>query len=374
MNKKFAMGGLLMCILLICTKIYTYPVGLIEIKLYNTTVFLIIDNHVPGGKGAGKIPFQDYIDESNNVLLKWIEQQSKSDGKTLILLEENPDRYNVYHKQDTLPFLCQHATKLSCNSVELKFADRREKAIKTSQILFYEVIQKIVFDLTQGGSLKEKEEDLDNKGTQYRSNFFTYAFPGLKVKFIYLLEMLEQYKVLNSITVEEYIANLTAVRKEIAKTCDDKNYDKDSVLKQYKKTLVLAEVALRNFFNKYSLSPKHPYYTAFFNSMEKEESFNPYLDLYHKYIVPTLLFDVPNAGFYIDITNAIMQPSNTKTVVLYAGALHIIKLKENLIETYKDNALVTQEIGFTTEEQLMSAPAGLCDALKPDVLKKALAQ
>lgn len=377
MCKKLMTTVLVMCVLIIGAKMYPFPVTCTKMKIMETEVILIGDRHSYCDEAA--VSFRPQINASNYVLQEWIETLSHSSGETLFLLECSRDELSsrkakhllYFERGDTLWFLKELSKSVfPASNLKFKFADRRTSVLKSYMLPSdEEIIMQIIKELIGTDDLARVEAGLWDRISKvvcfsrpgisewrelenslcngHREYFFAVNFPRIKEIFRRLSVRGLASGESTPPSAKELLDDLVKVVFELEEC--RKGFAPDTFqrwkLVHYLEKINKVRERLEDFFDIYLTDRRLSYRTAFFNSIERTKSFKPYIDLIHSEEVSVediILFDIADAGFYIDVLNAIR--SGVKRVVLYAGAIHTLNLRGNLFVAYGVSTII-EEIG-----------------------------
>ncbi len=402
MCKNLITIGLVICMLTIVAKMYSYPIGCTKIKIMGTVIILLPEHHTFCDENAVK--FKKQIADKNDVLQEWIQQLFHSKEETLFLFEcsgvYNDLQFDRYCSErcETLWVISELAKReSSTGKVKFKYADRRTRALKRwlGTPNLDQVIMQIVDGLSKGIEPKDIEDVLWDRISRYifplssksgsslryleatlskreREDFFSTCFPCIKQILNSLSVRIEKHQYLSS--CKEFLEDLIKVVSELEdfkKGCLKGTFQHDK-LGYYIEKINKTKKYLEDFFDTYLPDKTLLCITACLNSMEKTCSFDPYISLLSNSdkevnVEDTIGIDIADAGFYMDITDAIRR--GIRRVVLCAGAYHAFELREILLLNY-GKSIIVEEIGDTSWKSEMSVDIG--DFLSLDALRRIL--
>lgn len=409
MFKRLITTGLVMCMLIIGARIYSYPVTCTKMMIRGTEVILLGDHHTYGDVAA--VSFRQQIDDSNNILREWVQKLSHGSEETLFLLEYREPELSSREREaavdlrirdlgsersDTIWFLKELSKSVSPTSnLKFKDADRRPSALDYYLLYFDKVITQIVSELFKGMdpvTIEAKfteigsrlnlraltpSKSLKDLETEIRSScrgeeFFSVTFP----RGIEILRSLSDRSKEPSPSVSsarEFLDNIMRIVPELEKCRAGYGAGTHQHLRLgiYLELINKVRDALEAFFNTYLPDRTQSFGTAVLNSVERTHSFKSYTDLddFEKgmnmhYTICNIIAD---AGFYMDITDAIR--SGVKRVVLYAGANHTDGLEAYLYD-YGRELVITEKA--EAPNQNSEALLDIGHFLPPDDLRRIL--
>lgn len=293
-------------------KAYPVPWMLAEQTINDKCIMNFGDNHAPSCvQGVIYYPFEAV--QLNEVLKRWVTKLKQDHLPTLFLLEWAQDGFvPAIYEGDTIPML----KRLSCQSggnLEFKCADRRTTAIKSFGPEFWYPFTKEVSQRFEGKwrtfSLKE-----------YKKTMIECYGP----------EALDK---LEGVTASQFLMDIEASLKEIEMALTNiKDGKQQAILSQYHTKIRKSCIALECFFRNNLDRLDMPYYFAFVNSVFKNQNPTKLRNLY-KDTMFKLTMNIADAGFFIDVVDAINNPRYAR-VVTYTGLIHMKELEKNLFDVY----------------------------------------
>ena len=287
------------------------------------------------------------------ILLNCIDTWSKESTPTLILLECNERSFQNYRKKfnNAVPGQSNHYTPMyydlawlakkhnfSMGSTHFYFADIRKAGISQFFTGFY--VLKDMAVVQQVTNIRNMDMFTFNNRLKQDATFRTWVFKEnglfsvIKKQIPRSIYQVSAQQYLDEI--EQYLNAALAYRQYDAKSPEAHE------LEALYRTLFTCRKRAEAFFKRYLTSLNQPAILALLNAIEKEQSYEPFFDMYMKWGRDLSCISA-NVGFLVQILS---NQHKYKRIVLVAGNNHTCAMQCLLKMGYKpiiQNGLLTEE-------------------------------